>query len=151
MVKVSRLGLIHMKNIQIYVFSCVCLSHVCPSVLCGKAFNAGLYAANFQPIFFIPIMLLGTTDFFPFCTSFGDLDCGWGSQCQHKAKPVCLNSLYIFQLSGMKAIQVEHFETTFEWDFIESKEVTAVLLTASKTEMLGHIQTLMNQLGSNLV
>ena len=56
--------LIHMSIIWIYVMSCVQLFGW-PSCM-EKNFDIGFYLQTFQPIFFIPTMLIGTIDFYHF-------------------------------------------------------------------------------------
>ena len=64
------------------VLSVVCVA----GCLTCKNVNIAHYMQTFQPNFCIPAVLTGTIDFLSFVHS--DLDVGWGSQGQRKAKPV---------------------------------------------------------------
>ena len=101
-----------------------------------KNLNIGHYAQTFQPISFIPAVLFIRCWLLPFCTTFSDLDRGWGSLGQHKAKPVCFIFSHTVQLSEMfrggdEAIYAEHLEATIS-EISVSREIIAGLLTASK-------------------
>ena len=67
-----------------------------------------------------------------------DLDLAWGSQGQCKAKPIGFIFSHTFQLIKMKFdVVMKQFKQT-SWDyilvsFIEIREITAVLLTVSKS------------------
>ena len=56
----------------------------------------------FDQNFFILAMLIGTIDFYHFIWAFTDLDFGWGSQGQCKAKPAGFIFSHIFRLIRMK-------------------------------------------------
>ena len=71
------------------------------AVLRGKNFNVGHYTQTFKP-FFIPAMLIGTTDFYKFFITFTDLKRGWESQGQCKAKPLGYIFSHTFELIRMK-------------------------------------------------
>ena len=60
----SQQRLIHMSSIWFYVISCVCLSGK-PSHM-TENFNIGYYTHTVRPHLFIPVMLMGTIDFYCF-------------------------------------------------------------------------------------
>ena len=78
----------------------------------------------------------------PCYTTLSDLDLDWGSQGQHKVKPVgfffsLFSRIRIKIVCGFEAIQSEHPDTIFQWDFNETREITPVLLTASENLNVG--------------
>ena len=84
---------IRYSSTWIYVMSPVWLA-IHPDILRGKSFDVGHYMQTFQQHFF-PWLL-------PFYAAFTDLDLAWGSQGQHKAKPLGFIFSQIFQLMRMK-------------------------------------------------
>ena len=58
----SRVILIHMSIIRIYVMSLVHLPGR-PAVVHGKTVEVGYYTQNVQPSYFLPAMLIGTIEF----------------------------------------------------------------------------------------
>ena len=86
----------------------------------------------------------------PFYTTFNDLDLGWEWQSV-QSRTCWLHSLALFSTDeyeiwyGIEAIQVEHPDTTWV-RLAESREITWVLLTASKTSTLSCMWMFMNSL-----
>ena len=80
----------------------------------------------------------------PFYTNLKDLDPGWGSQTRRKSKPVGFIILHTISLFRMKFDMVlKQFKLNILISLLvivgETKEITAVLLTASKTVMWAYI------------
>ena len=97
--------LIHMimSNIWIYVMNHVCRAGQQSSCM-AKALMFDIVHI-FRPNLFIPVMLIGTIDFYYFIP-LTDLDLAWVSQDQCKAKPLGFIFSYTFQLIRMKFIIV---------------------------------------------
>ena len=81
-------------------------------------------------------------------TTFRDRDVGWGWQDQHKVKPVGFILFHTFSSSQLNLIwcwvSSSWISLHYSWArVIESRETTAVLLTASKTLILAcfHMDT----------
>ena len=76
----------------------------------AKTLNVRHYTLTIQPDFFIPVLLIGTVNFYQFLTCT-DLDLAWGSQGQHKAKPIGIIFLHTFHLIRMKFdVAMEQFK-----------------------------------------
>ena len=60
------------------------------------------FCSDFSAVSFIPVILIGTTDFLPFQTTYSDLDLGRVSQGWCKAKPVGFIFSRTFQAMKMK-------------------------------------------------
>ena len=80
--------------------------------------------ATFQLMFFHTCHAYRHYWLLPLRIIFTDLDHGWGSQGQRKAKHVAFTFSHTSQLIRIKfydteAIQVEHLDTIFEWDLVK--------------------------------
>ena len=84
--------------------------------LAWKKINVGHCARTFQPVLFIPAMLIGTIDFYH--TIFIDLDLGWASRGQREVKPLDFIIAHFsadqYEIGDtVEAIAVELPDTTF--------------------------------------
>ena len=94
-----RLFFIHISSILIYVMSCVRLFGS-PASCHGKNFNAGLYMQTVLPIFFIPAILMGTIDVYPFILTLVTLTMSESHMVSAKQNILASFSHTLFILSG---------------------------------------------------
>ena len=116
-----------------------------PAVLCGKNFNIGHYMQTVQPNFVIPVMLIGTIDFYYFISLSLTLTLPRGCNVSVKQNLFASFSPTLFIWSGWNLMWRCSSSSWTYWDcswvrFIETREITTVYLTASKTLTLACIQ-----------
>ena len=123
--------LIHMSDIRIYVIGCVCLASQL-AILRGKNLNIRHEPQTFDPNCFHSCSVYTHCWLLTFYTTFSDLDLGWGSQGQFRAKPFWLHFLKtLLNWSGWRNSS-RTFWYYFWVRFSETREVTAILWTLSK-------------------
>ena len=138
---------------------------ICPAIhdpsihpiLHGKNVSVGHCTQTVWPTFsYLPCLYYRHYWLLPFCTTFSDLDRGWGSQGQRKAKPIGFILRNLFIWSGWKLMWCLSNSSWTSWDylwlrFIETRGITAVLLTVSKDLTLACIRMFVNRFDSNSV
>ena len=136
-----------------------------PAILRSKNFNVGHYTQTFQPVFFIPAMLKGSIDFYHFMQFHWPWPCLGVTRTRidfyhfilsltltllgdHKDstkwKLLASFSCTLFNLSGWNVIwcwsNSNWTSSYYFWArFSETRERTAVLLTASKNLWCWHV------------
>ena len=109
-------------------------SHWPAGCLARQKLNFGHYMQNFQPVVLIPAMLIGTIDcchFIPFSLA---LILPWGHKVSSKQNLLASFSHTLFNWSGLNFIWYWSNSRWTSWyyfwvKFIETREITAVLLT----------------------
>ena len=95
----------------VWVMSCVHWAGW--AILNFKNFNVGHFSAIFVVV--MSAMFTDTIYFLPFDTTFSDLGLSLGSQGLQKTEPIGFSTQDEIWY-GVEVFQVEHLDTTFEWD-----------------------------------
>ena len=143
-------------------------------IMCGNNLNVGHVTQAFHPnIFSYFRMLVGTIDFYYFVPFSMTLALSGGHKVSTKHSVLApffhpllnwsrLNWMLSWSYSSriswyyrigccLEAIQVEHPDTTFEWDLMKKGKQLLFYWLPRKTEMLAYIQIFMNWFGPDLV
>ena len=88
-------------DLSFYVMSCLCAARW-PAVLHSKNFSIGHYAQTVQPKFVHTFHAYRHHWLLPCYTTFTDLEFVWGSQDEHKVKPIGILFWHTFQLLRIK-------------------------------------------------
>ena len=112
----------------------------CLSILCGK--NVEHYTQTVQPNLFIPTVLKGTIDFYHFTWISLTWTLPGGDKVSAKQNPLGSFSGTLFIWSGWNLMRLWSNSSWTSWDyfwvgFVETREITAVLQTASKDFAVG--------------
>ena len=146
--------LIYMSHIWIYIISCVhpagrlngqpLSGH--PSVFLGKHFSVGHHVQTFQPVSFIPALLMGTIYLYRVILLSVTLTVAGGQKVRRSAqsKTGWLHFLthFLTELDeiwhGDETIQIKYPKTTVNWDFVnQEKEVLFYWLHQKKNFNVG--------------
>ena len=109
-----------MSSVWIYIISCICVAGHCLSgqlsFMHGKNFNIGQYSQSFQPMFFIPAMLIGTIDFYHFIPLSVTLIMAEVHKVSSKQDLLALFTHTFFQQNGMKfGMVMKQFKLNILW------------------------------------
>ena len=113
------------------------------SVLCGKNFNAGCYIRTVQSNFFIPVLLIGTIDFYHFIPFSLTLTLPGGHKVSFIFSTLFIRSGWnlIWRWSNPNWTSWNYFREQFYW---KKGKIAAVLQTVKKTLLLARNRTSLN-------
>ena len=106
------------------------------AILSGRNFNIGHYTQTFQPNFFIPAMLIGTTDFYHIILLSVTLTLAWGCKVSTKQNLLASFSRTLCNWSGWNLVWCWSSSSWKPWcyyfwlRFTETRERMVVLLIA---------------------
>ena len=113
-----------------------------PIILCDRNFIVGHYSQTFQPNLFILCVLLGSIDFYHFIPHSLTLTMAWSHKVSAKQNLLASFPPTLFNWWGWNMTCWWSNSSWTSWyyfwiRFIETREITAVLMTASKNFNIG--------------